>query len=143
MRDRWISHKFHADWFCNSPVQAEMCRHLSQHVAGVTTCITFLHNAFDFLLFEIHRPARRPKDRKSTRLNSSHGYISYAVFCLKKKKWLLAGGAELEVVKERVLPSSISSTEKQLDPPSEPDCTRVQAAAQNADPAHLEAARIR
>src|SRR2546429_5745086 len=29
-------------------------------------------------------PANR--DRKSTRLNSSHGYISYAVFCLKKKK---------------------------------------------------------
>src|SRR2546422_2003522 len=27
----------------------------------------------------------RPVDRKSTRLNSSHGYISYAVFCLKKK----------------------------------------------------------
>src|SRR2546429_6683866 len=31
--------------------------------------------------FSIHRA-----DRKSTRLNSSHGYISYAVFCLKKKK---------------------------------------------------------
>src|SRR2546429_4411088 len=28
------------------------------------------------------------EDRKSTRLNSSHGYISYAVFCLKKKKHL-------------------------------------------------------
>src|SRR2546422_8116708 len=28
----------------------------------------------------------RTSDRKSTRLNSSHGYISYAVFCLKKKK---------------------------------------------------------
>src|SRR2546429_1844394 len=28
----------------------------------------------------------RNLDRKSTRLNSSHGYISYAVFCLKKKK---------------------------------------------------------
>src|SRR2546429_5928272 len=27
----------------------------------------------------------QPQDRKSTRLNSSHGYISYAVFCLKKK----------------------------------------------------------
>src|SRR5687768_17883936 len=27
------------------------------------------------------------QDRKSTRLNSSHGYISYAVFCLKKKKY--------------------------------------------------------
>src|SRR2546422_6676650 len=47
---------------------------------------------------ELHRlrpPARLPDDRrvvevdgdrKSTRLNSSHGYISYAVFCLKKKK---------------------------------------------------------
>src|SRR2546422_3203911 len=47
-----------------------------------------------------HHQARRPAaqhadagapgsgkaDRKSTRLNSSHGYISYAVFCLKKKK---------------------------------------------------------
>src|SRR2546429_9201209 len=29
---------------------------------------------------------QRGRDRKSTRLNSSHGYISYAVFCLKKKK---------------------------------------------------------
>src|SRR2546422_4422413 len=29
-------------------------------------------------------------DRKSTRLNSSHGYISYAVFCLKKKKHRIA-----------------------------------------------------
>src|SRR3989449_6655474 len=29
---------------------------------------------------------RTRSDRKSTRLNSSHGYISYAVFCLKKKK---------------------------------------------------------
>src|SRR5687768_18234269 len=28
-------------------------------------------------------------DRKSTRLNSSHGYISYAVFCLKKKRYRL------------------------------------------------------
>src|SRR2546422_6307889 len=31
-------------------------------------------------------PLRPDRDRKSTRLNSSHGYISYAVFCLKKKK---------------------------------------------------------
>src|SRR2546422_4632866 len=30
-------------------------------------------------------------DRKSTRLNSSHGYISYAVFCLKKKKTNISG----------------------------------------------------
>src|SRR2546422_4409806 len=31
------------------------------------------------------------RDRKSTRLNSSHGYISYAVFCLKKKKHDVVG----------------------------------------------------
>src|SRR5687768_17670273 len=31
-------------------------------------------------------PLTDAPDRKSTRLNSSHGYISYAVFCLKKKK---------------------------------------------------------
>src|SRR2546422_6751346 len=31
-------------------------------------------------------PSSVVRDRKSTRLNSSHGYISYAVFCLKKKK---------------------------------------------------------
>src|SRR5256884_6411400 len=35
------------------------------------------------------------RDRKSTRLNSSHGYISYAVFCLKKKS-MSAGRVGLE-----------------------------------------------
>src|SRR5688572_32216456 len=34
----------------------------------------------------ILRPVFDPEDRKSTRLNSSHSQISYAVFCLKKKK---------------------------------------------------------
>src|SRR2546422_5177982 len=34
-------------------------------------------------------------DRKSTRLNSSHGYISYAVFCLKKNKIRLLAAATL------------------------------------------------
>src|SRR2546422_6273010 len=34
---------------------------------------------------ELQGCARTRGDRKSTRLNSSHGYISYAVFCLKKK----------------------------------------------------------
>src|SRR5687768_18041785 len=34
---------------------------------------------------QLHPGAREQLDRKSTRLNSSHGYISYAVFCLKKK----------------------------------------------------------
>src|SRR2546429_2982713 len=35
---------------------------------------------------ELEAELRDETDRKSTRLNSSHGYISYAVFCLKKKK---------------------------------------------------------
>src|SRR5687768_17799612 len=35
--------------------------------------------------FSFHDAPYPPLDRKSTRLNSSHGYISYAVFCLKKK----------------------------------------------------------
>src|SRR3989449_8483855 len=38
------------------------------------------------LLRQVHASHRASPDRKSTRLNSSHGYISYAVFCLKKKK---------------------------------------------------------
>src|SRR3989449_7680937 len=65
-----------------------------------------LSRAFVPLLLTISTPIARPRprvsptiersshsftrfralDRKSTRLNSSHGYISYAVFCLKKKK---------------------------------------------------------
>src|SRR2546430_8560889 len=55
------------------------------------------HNLFSFLLFlaaaeiikQRHAVRLRSEadlDRKSTRLNSSHSQISYAVFCLKKKK---------------------------------------------------------
>src|SRR5687768_17991420 len=39
-----------------------------------------------FTTFRLNRLEQKGGDRKSTRLNSSHGYISYAVFCLKKKK---------------------------------------------------------
>src|SRR2546429_4936421 len=39
-----------------------------------------------FMAFLATLSAAALADRKSTRLNSSHGYISYAVFCLKKKK---------------------------------------------------------
>src|SRR2546429_2147656 len=37
-------------------------------------------------------------DRKSTRLNSSHGYISYAVFCLKKKKLQTATAGRVSAI---------------------------------------------
>src|SRR2546427_9131335 len=62
---------------------------LGQHVAGL------LIEAQASLLDELHADGRRDRlshrqepeqDRKSTRLNSSHSQISYAVFCLKKKK---------------------------------------------------------
>src|SRR3989304_8028783 len=39
-----------------------------------------------------------PADRKSTRLNSSHGYISYAVFCLKKKPTHIARAVRVEAL---------------------------------------------
>src|SRR2546429_5953613 len=44
------------------------------------------------------------QDRKSTRLNSSHGYISYAVFCLKKKNQPLHACGEVTVGRTHVPP---------------------------------------
>src|SRR5258708_15534667 len=44
-----------------------------------------LDNAVKLLIF-LQKPSPLKEDRKSTRLNSSHQIISYAVFCLKKKK---------------------------------------------------------
>src|SRR5207244_10407017 len=38
------------------------------------------------VVFDVHGPGEHSLDRKSTRLNSSHQIISYAVFCLKKKR---------------------------------------------------------
>src|SRR2546427_3401426 len=43
-------------------------------------------NRFDFDALARMLPRPEQEDRKSTRLNSSHSQISYAVFCLKKKK---------------------------------------------------------
>src|SRR2546427_9108179 len=46
-----------------------------------------LHNRVDGMFSRLNEPDRLGiRDRKSTRLNSSHSQISYAVFCLKKKK---------------------------------------------------------
>src|SRR5256884_3605222 len=44
-------------------------------------------------------PGLRALDRKSTRLNSSHGYISYAVFCLKKQQAHKCGSTFLPAVR--------------------------------------------
>src|SRR5687768_17718935 len=65
---------------------------------GEAALKALLENPPDLAVFDIKMPrmdgmellrrlrATSTLDRKSTRLNSSHGYISYAVFCLKKKK---------------------------------------------------------
>src|SRR3989449_4906480 len=51
------------------------------------TCVTGVSGSGkSTLVNDILYRALAQIDRKSTRLNSSHGYISYAVFCLKKKK---------------------------------------------------------
>src|SRR2546429_3259188 len=52
-----------------------------------------------------HRDHDSVRDRKSTRLNSSHGYISYAVFCLKKKTQNCSS-----TTRQPATPSSSSST---------------------------------
>src|SRR2546429_2738101 len=56
--------------------------HLEAHVAGDDRADLFDERPERTLLLE---EICSIVDRKSTRLNSSHGYISYAVFCLKKK----------------------------------------------------------
>src|SRR5256884_7144275 len=60
-------------------------------VVGCVLACAFLQPAVALAQRAVAHPAAggrvvSPRDRKSTRLNSSHGYISYAVFCLKKKK---------------------------------------------------------
>src|SRR5687768_17731409 len=52
--------------------QSNACHHAAQRLESLPPLPT--------------SPPPTLSDRKSTRLNSSHGYISYAVFCLKKKK---------------------------------------------------------
>src|SRR2546429_1136852 len=54
-------------------------------VRGVSAPLSMPHSRWNELPVGELRAAGYA-DRKSTRLNSSHGYISYAVFCLKKKK---------------------------------------------------------
>src|SRR2546429_5270492 len=63
---------------------------------------------------------RGDRDRKSTRLNSSHGYISYAVFCLKKK-----------TSSSRTHPSQSQIAQRS---PSTPELTTTQLAPQRSEP---------
>ena len=55
-------------------------------VESLTAATKTVTSADSGTVYLINRAAGVVVDRKSTRLNSSHGYISYAVFCLNKKK---------------------------------------------------------
>src|SRR2546422_6366728 len=55
-----------------------------------------------------HRDRLHVEGRKSTRLNSSHGYISYAVFCLKKKNKILEL-LEQQICKRLFAPTEIAA----------------------------------
>src|SRR2546427_7538877 len=59
-----------------------------QYVAARSVCLakTKAKRKRQGLKWGVTGAGRGPADRKSTRLNSSHSQISYAVFCLKKKK---------------------------------------------------------
>src|SRR5690606_42135038 len=80
-----------------SPIAGNICppeyRSRSFHISEVTGIFFFLteDSGFSRIVFFVNRKDLSwlnsgLKDRKSTRLNSSHVKISYAVFCLKKKK---------------------------------------------------------
>src|SRR5256886_9232869 len=77
--------------------------------ASFSWCATNSSHSRDFLLARLNPPAvlSNARDRKSTRLNSSHSQISYAVFCLKKKIQHQAGRLEVEQVVEAE-PDSVS-----------------------------------
>src|SRR5947199_7351788 len=88
-----------------------------------------LHDALPILMIGLYAPARTPlgtiesilmfgsrkrRDRKSTRLNSSHLGISYAVFCLKKKKddvtILVPNQGLVARARRNVMPATLDAT---------------------------------
>src|SRR2546422_11334726 len=74
-----------ADIFINPSVVARQL-HTPTLILGVWVLGGLIALAGAFIYAELAARLPLVGDRKSTRLNSSHGYISYAVFCLKKKK---------------------------------------------------------
>src|SRR2546429_1573732 len=86
MTPTWFGLALNGANFSQSLVSASP-NHVGVICTQGTACAPGTRNLLD--LFEIGIDPRNGSaaiDRKSTRLNSSHGYISYAVFCLKKKK---------------------------------------------------------
>src|SRR5688572_31207214 len=82
--------RFDCDWssdVCSSDLSSGM-RSPSESAPGVFGLASRVSTtpSQSVSLLNSPPPTKQPVDRKSTRLNSSHSQISYAVFCLKKKK---------------------------------------------------------
>src|SRR2546429_2379612 len=80
------------------------------HQAVTGPCLQVLHELVRAGLCDHHAAADLGcggRDRKSTRLNSSHGYISYAVFCLKKKKTMPQRGCPTLTSQRCTAPTSL------------------------------------
>src|SRR6266571_484485 len=76
-----------------------------------------------------------PRDRKSTRLNSSHMSISYAVFCLKKKKYHLRQiGAEAVIATQLEIEGEAAQREQRMDIHAPPGRAGKNDAARSAIP---------
>src|SRR5438132_8480285 len=69
-----------------SEAQPRRCAEYEEHAVLVPQFAFHVHVAFGVPVRVLPRGHDAAEDRKSTRLNSSHTVISYAVFCLKKKK---------------------------------------------------------
>src|SRR2546426_2213673 len=69
---------------CIEHVARYACKDLLHH--AIRAGVAILERLAEQETFGIHQTVIDPPDRKSTRLNSSHLVISYAVFCLKKKR---------------------------------------------------------
>src|SRR2546429_2396685 len=89
IQSRFACSEYNADWFINDldepyttpPDQPFLWMGRLRITGGRTNVwgrLSLRYSDWDF--------KAASQDRKSTRLNSSHGYISYAVFCLKKKR---------------------------------------------------------
>src|SRR5256884_2315196 len=79
-----MRHKPSASWRRSANGRPRAVLRLNASRSWAATLAYTGHSCASSMMMPVDRASR---DRKSTRLNSSHGYISYAVFCLKKKTY--------------------------------------------------------
>ena len=86
-KERWLVHRLVALHFIDGYFDGAIVNHIDGNPLNNNFCNLEWCNQSHNILEAVHNTKTRDTaDRKSTRLNSSHQIISYAVFCLKKKK---------------------------------------------------------